>query len=124
MEFKSDVNPFDLQHLQPATWILLTAVKLYCHNEKLPLVITSLISDRQGIGLKTVSKTHDSGRAFDIRSRNWTQEDVDRFVAYFNTHYYDIGALSYKDKKVRVAKHHNNHIHLQVRPNADVSKFI
>lgn len=121
MNLKEDVNPYDFKHLQPAAWILLTAVVLYCHRNNLKLTITSLISDRQNV--KAKSRSHDTGRAFDIRRRDWTDEDVSRFVAYFNTHYYDIGALSYTDKKVRVAVAKPDHIHLQVRPNADVSKF-
>lgn len=122
MNLKEDVNPYDFKHLQPATWILLTAVILYCEKNNLTLTITSLISDRQGV--KSKSNTHNTGRAFDVRRSDWTQEEVSRFVAYFKTHYYDIGALSFKDKKVRVAVEKSDHIHLQVRPNADVSKFI
>lgn len=122
MKLKEDVNPYDFKDLDPAAWILLTAVVLYCHSNNLKLTLTSIISDRNGV--KSVSHTHSEGRAFDIRRRDWSDEDVSRFVAYFNTHYYDIGALSYSDRKVRVAIAKPDHIHLQVRPNADVSKFI
>jgi hypothetical protein len=122
MNFKEGVDPHDLSKFQPATWILWSATILYCEEFKLPLTITSLISDRDGI--KTVSNSHQEGRAFDIRTAGWTEQSIHRFCFIMNRNYRDIAAISASDGVERAAVYHNNHIHMQVRPNVSVNKFI
>jgi hypothetical protein len=125
-DLKKGVNINDLQHICPALHILLTRTILYSQEYKLPCVITSLIGDRDNI--KTSSKTHAEGRAFDISVNGWTDQHVHRFCFIICRDYEDIGAISSEDMKPRAAIYHDSgygaHIHLQVRPDAKVSKFI
>lgn len=122
LKFKDDVNSKDLEQLKPATWILLSVVVLYCERWDLPLKITSLISDRENV--KAVSTTHETGRAFDISVKGWTEKHIHRFCYFVNLNYTEIAAISSSDGKKRAAVFHNNHIHLQVKPNANVKRFI
>lgn len=122
----TNVNLEDFKRMHPALWILLTNAVLYCAEYNLPFRVTSIISDREG--LKVTSSTHEEGRAIDISVKGWTDTHIHRFVYLFNRDYHEIAAISSSDLKPRAAVYHNsgygNHIHLQVRPNAPVNKFI
>ncbi len=124
--YKEDIDPKDLEMIQPALWILLTRTMLYCAEYKLPFVVTSIISDRKNINSK--SRTHEEGRAIDISSKGWTESHIYRFQYHMNTWYSDIAAISAKDNEPRAVVHHDSgygeHFHLQVRPNAKWQKFI
>jgi len=122
MNFKEDVDPHDLTQFQPATWILWSATILYCEEFGLPLTITSLISDRENV--KAVSNTHETGRAFDISVRGWTEQSIHRFCFIMNRNYRDIAAISASTGLERAAVYHDNHIHLQVKMGVSVNKFI
>lgn len=122
MTFKPGVDPYDLQFLHPAVWILLTAAILYCEEHDLPFIITSLINDREGVEAK--SRTHEEGRAIDISVRGWSESQIHRFCHKMTTNYRDIAAISASDLEPRAALYHDNHIHLQVRPNANCNKFV
>ena len=124
---QDDIDMRDLLDMQPALFILLTRTLLYCNEFKIPCKITSLISDRKDV--KSVSKTHEQGRAVDISVVGWTQLHIQKFVHMMNKDYADIAAISYTDKMPRAAVYHNyknqgSHIHLQVRPNANVNKYV
>lgn len=120
MEFKDGVDINDLKKLQPAMWQILSFAVCYCAEYRLPLVITSLINDRDGV--KASSKTHEQGRAIDISVAGWTDQHIHRFCFQVNAKFFDIAALSASDMKPRAAIYHNSgygdHIHLQVRPDA------
>ena len=58
-EIKDDIVLEDIQLLQPAMWVVLTSVIMYCKKNNLPCRITSIISDRDNVN--AVSKTHDTG---------------------------------------------------------------
>jgi hypothetical protein len=117
-EIKDDIDLNDLKSLQPAMWVVLTAAIMYCKKNNLPCRITSLISDRGKVN--AVSKTHDTGRAVDLSIRGWNSVDCQRFCFKLNTEYEDIAAISYSDRRARCAILKHDHIHLQVRPSANV----
>jgi hypothetical protein len=126
VKFKHDIDSGDLEEVKPALWILLTRAVLYCDSHSLPLTITSIKSDRENI--ESVSKSHEDFRAIDVSVRGWTDQHIHRFVYMMNRDYSDIAALSYSDNKPRAAIYHDSgygdHIHLQVRPNANINRFI
>lgn len=124
-EIKDDIDLSDLQKLQPAIWIIFTGALLYCKQHGLTCRITSIISDRGNVNAK--SKTHEQGRAIDLGVRaedGWTNLHISRLAHQLCKDYADIAALSHSDLSPRAAIAKSNHIHLQCRPNADVSKFI
>lgn len=114
VEFKEDVEPSDIKWFTHNCAILFVAAMKYFQERNLQFVITSLKSDRSA-NLKTVSKTHEEGRAFDVRSRHLNQQQIDDCVAYFEKHYKNIGAISYSTMKPAPCVYHNNHFHFQVR---------
>lgn len=126
IEFKHDIDPRDLQKLQPAAWILFTAANLFLEERGYKCIITSLISDRKNV--TAISKTHEQGRAFDLSTHFWSLQTVADFIRIMNRDYQDIAAISYSDGVKRAAVYHNgaggNHMHCQVRPNAPYQKFV
>ena len=123
-EIKEDIVLEGIQKLQPAIWIIFTGALLYCKRHNLPCRITSIISDRDKVNAK--SRTHEQGRAIDIgiRGPGWTSTHVHRLTHQICQDYADVAAISASDFKPRAAIAKSDHIHLQCRPNADVSKFI
>ena len=121
-----DIDLEDLKMLQPALWILMTQTMLYCKEHNLPFKVTSLISDRKNVESK--STTHETGRAFDLSAKGWTETHIYRFQYLMNIWFKDIAAISSVDKKPRAVVYHDSghgyHFHLQVRPNANYRKFI
>lgn len=124
-EIKEDIDLSDLQKLQPAIWIIFTGALLYCKRHNLTCRITSIISDRGNVNAK--SKTHEQGRAIDLGVRaedGWTDLHISRLTYQLCKDYADIAALSHSDLSPRAAIAKSDHIHLQCRPKADISKFI
>ena len=126
LSFKEDVEARDLEMVHPALWILLLRTILYCAEFQIPCRVTSLISDRKNV--KSTSRTHEEGRAFDISIDSWSEFHVHRFLFLMNSDYRDIAAISASDGNPRAAVYHNyqnqgKHIHLQVRRDAPVFKF-
>jgi len=124
-ETKRGINLEDLKMIHPNLLIIFTQVVLYTQEFDLPLEITSLRGDRKNI--KTTSRTHSEGRAFDMSVRGWTSVDVSKFVNYLNLNYTEYGAISKSDLKSRLAIFHNSgygdHIHVQVRNN-QIYRFV
>ena len=114
IQFKSDVNPRDITWFTYSCGVLFLAAIKYFQDRGWEFVVTSLKTDRSA-NLKTVSSTHEDGRAFDIRSRNLTELEIENLIKYFEKHYSNIGAISYSDNKARPVVYHNNHLHFQVR---------
>lgn len=122
---KYDIDLDDLQKLQPAIWIIFTGALLYCHRNGLTCRITSIISDRGNVNAK--STTHQTGRAIDLGIRTqdgWNDLHVSRLTHQLCKDYADIAAISASDLLPRAAIAKPTHIHLQCRPQADISKFI
>jgi len=124
---KSDVSLTDLQEMNPALWILFSATILYCKEYNLPCKITSIKSDRENVRAKSL--THETGRAFDLSTLGWTEMHIHRFVFLMNSDYREIAAISASDLEPRAAVWHDydgqgDHIHLQVKENANYNKFM
>lgn len=123
--FKEDIDLNDLTLLEPATWILFLNCMLYCKRNDLEFRITSLINDRKSI--KAISQSHESGRAFDMSHRstgNWNNVHRNRMAYELNRDFSEIGAISFSDNISRPCVLKDTHFHVQVRPNANVDKFI
>lgn len=113
IQFKHDVDPMDLLKLTQNCAVLLTAVYDYLEERGLPMTITSLQGDRKNV--KAVSRTHETGRAFDIRIKDIPSETVAEIADYFNVSYRNIAAISARSGKPHCAVVKPDHIHFQVR---------
>ena len=114
IQFKHDVDPMDLLKLTQNCAILLVAVYDFLTERGIPMTITSLQGDRENV--KAVSRTHESGRAFDIRIKHINNDQVKEIADYFNTSYHNIAAISARSGKPHCAVVKPDHIHFQVRP--------
>lgn len=116
----------DILEIDASMLVLFTRAVLYCKEYNLPCVITSIKGDRDNI--KSSSKTHSEGRAIDMSVKGWTDQHVHRFCFIINRDYSDIAAISSTDNVPRAAIFHDSgygpHIHLQVKPNANIGRFI
>lgn len=122
---KDDCDLNDTKYFEPATWLLFVNSIIFCKRNNVEFRVTSLIGDRKNI--KAVSSTHSDGRAFDISHRSegaWNDVLRNKFAFELNRDFVDIGAISFSDKKSRPCLYKSDHFHVQVRRNADVSKFI
>lgn len=121
---KEGVSAEELLMLQPAMLFLLGNITFYCYTNKLPLTITSITGHVDG----RVSRSHEEGRAVDMRIRDWKKEDILKMVKYFNKKFKSIAAISSRDGVPRAAVYgdsrHLDHVHWQVRPHADINKVI
>ena len=124
-ELKSDCEIKDMMFLQPALYVLLTRTFIFCSENNLPCKITSIISDRDDVVAQ--SKTHEQGRAVDISIRDWPENLINKYIYMMNIDYSDIAAISSSDNKPRAVIRHNvgsgDHLHLQVRHNANLNKY-
>lgn len=121
-EIKDDIDLEDMMQWQePLLWLFAATVR-WCREVGVPCKITSLIRDRQNV--KAVSRTHESGRAYDLSIQGWSKTHIHKFCFFMNSNYSDWGAIGKTSGKSIVALYHNNHIHVQIRPNASVDKYL
>lgn len=115
VKFKKGVDPGDLRKMTANCGILFFEFINWCKYKRLPCEITSLISDRENV--QAVSKTHETGRAFDASTRGWSTEDIDDCVFHFTTYFKNIAAISASDLKPRAVIYHDaglgSHLHFQ-----------
>lgn len=84
-------------------------------------VITDMLSEEMDdIKLGRVSTSHRDGRAADVRTRDWPQEFVKKFLIFIDAAHGHHGAISFSDGKRRVAVYHKvtdnaYHLHIQVK---------
>lgn len=86
---------------------------------KRDLVITETVTTQaEDAALKRVSNSHATGRAFDISSKGWNQNDIDALAKALRDRYGAVGAISSKTQKPNLVVVHNagtgNHFHVQV----------
>lgn len=128
--FKEDVNKEDLKKMTvPAL-----AMFFYCHkihrDMGIPMTVVSLISDRKGV--KSVSRSHDDGRAFDIRiidlnnmQKHKISEEMHNVFDRVCIGAFPLGTKNPKKTEIGsilVDKFHGTgpHFHFQVRPSGFV----
>ena len=116
VSYKADIVMDDLRYLTPDCYVLFSSFIDWCWNKDLPIVITSLMSDRDGV--KTVSNTHATGRAFDVRfSAPWTKDDAEDCMRYHNRLFKNIAAISSRTGEPIACDLHGDpkHFHFQTR---------
>lgn len=104
---QTNVNVLDLLSLCPEINIVLSYARALGARLDLDIVVTSLISDRKYA--HAVTSTHADGRAFDIRIRDWNEDQVRLFANVINKL---LKHLAPPNKLVAVIE--KDHIHFQV----------
>ena len=95
----------------------------YCEKNDLPFNITSVIrSPSENLAVGGKSKTHETGRAFDLSTKNWSVWDIDTFVNIFNKKYKNDAAISRDGHPRLVVYHIGTAAHLHIQINAKYSK--
>ena len=123
---KKGVDINDIKSIDPALLLIKAYVVDFGIRNRLEVVFTSIINDRDGV--PSVSTTHASGRAEDLRIVIWPISAIRKLQLELNEKFVTVGALS-KDTHVPTValygdEKHLDHMHLQVRPNADISRII
>lgn len=116
IDCKDGVNLEDFLYMTPYIAKILAAFSLYCVQNGLPCRITSIMGDAPG----RVSKTHETGRAFDASVFGWPEFHIHRIVHKFNKEFKDIAAFSASDNKPRAVIYHKvdggaYHLHFQTK---------
>ena len=116
MNFSSDIDLNEIKCWHPQLLRVLIYLNIFCLEKGIPLHINSGLRPRYD-GLSK-SRTHQEGRAIDIRTKYWTKEQQSEVVRYLSgfDHTEQIGAISKKHGGRRLGYFHDNHLHLQVSP--------
>lgn len=121
ISFKDPSLVQEYEEIKPSLKMILEDMALYCQRQDQPFVITDILSDAdEDKKLKRVSKSHQEGRAADIRTRDWSQEFREKFIEHFSKLYERYAAISKETGKPRLILYHDNgiggiHCHAQVR---------
>ena len=101
--------------------LILNDMAVYCEASGQELVITDLLSSPdEDKRLGRVSKSHEEGRAADIRVRNWPDSFRKKFEETFEKRYVRWAAVGARTGKANLFEIHNSgsglHCHVQIRP--------
>lgn len=123
---KKGVDINDIKSIDPALLLIKTYIINFGINHGVDVIFTSIINDRNGV--VSVSKTHADGRAIDLRTLNWSRGLIRTLQLELNEKFVTIGALS-KDTHIPTValfgdSRHLDHMHIQIRPNADISRIL
>lgn len=110
----------ELKQIHPKLKELLFEMAHWVNQKGYRFVITDLMSEElEDKKLKRVSKSHQEGRAADIRVRDWPKDFRRLFEEYFEKRYSHLAALSKKTLKPNLVEIHDNgngiHCHIQLR---------
>lgn len=104
------MHPFVAKVMEEmVTWLIAQNI-----NPAITETVSTLIEDS---ALKRVSATHRQGRAFDIRTKDWSQNLIQEFARFFNKKYGNLGAIGATTKQPTLLLHHDtghgDHYHVQ-----------
>jgi hypothetical protein len=76
--------------------------------------------DEDNKALHRISVTHTDGRAFDVRTRDTSEDFQAQFCAYFRKKYPTLGAIRDNQSRLIVAEPHGSgpHFHIQIKKGA------
>lgn len=85
------------------------------------LIITDLLEEvGEGQALNRVSKSHEEGRACDLRVWHLPKPFINKVIEHFNEKYKSISAISSTTGRPTLIVYHDNgngiHFHVQIRP--------
>jgi len=116
MNFSSDFDLNEIRFWHPQLLRTLIYLNIFCIEKGIPLHLNSGLRPR--VDGFSKSRTHNEGRAVDIRIVYWSKEQQTEVVRYLQgfDHLEKVGAISKSDGLRRLGYFHKNHLHLQVSP--------
>ena len=112
-ECEDDIN--ELKQVQPELLIVIAWAIKYCLKMKLRCCVTSLIRCQDTF---SKSDTHQTGRAFDLSVKGWSNSDIEDFTLFMTQKCNDFAAVNDKGEK-RLIVHHDiglgDHLHIQIK---------
>lgn len=109
--------------LAPELISILSYLNWALSDNNIPFVITSTMSSlKEDLKLKRISDTHRTGRAVDIRIRDWTdkQKDYVKDLLDEEIMQHELGAVNEKGEQ-RLYVFKKDHLHIQVHRNFSVN---
>jgi hypothetical protein len=120
IKFKDPELLLEYQQISPTLRMILESMAKYVVAAGHSFIITDLLSEAsEDKKLKRISKSHQEGRAADIRVRDWPLDFRQQFERHFEEKFKEEAAISLKTKKPNLIQIHDNgsgiHIHAQTR---------
>ena len=111
--------------LHPKLQEIMGLVFIWCENRNIKPVVTATMSDADNDErLGRVSASHQQGRAFDLRSRDWDRDLIPVFIDHFSSLYGHLGAVGLKTGLPRLIVFHDvghgEHFHIQLNTTFNV----
>lgn len=104
-------------YLHPFVLMVALDMIIYVNANGYSTLLTSIIrTPDESRRLGSLSDTHETGRAFDLRVRGWTKDFMENFTNYFSHKYKGHGALNIKGEERLIVIHgegENLHAHIQ-----------
>lgn len=111
----ASINLGDFLMVSPVLGMIFYTFLQFAHENKLPVVVTSIIDKAPN----RISKTHETGRAIDISAKKWDTFHAHGITNKLNDMYSENYGTAPKGKKPRVVVYHDAgtgfHFHLQVK---------
>ena len=117
--FKHEKQGTTLMFLHPLVVMVMFDMSDWCYKRNIQFVVTDTISTvKKDVRLGRKSDAHRTFRAFDLRSRTFSEEQLREFIKHFSEKYEGIAAISYSDYMPRLIVHHgegdNEHLHVSI----------
>lgn len=117
--FKTDRVRLRTQFLHGLAKRVLEEMALWCAERGVTLEVTESVTTWvEDKGVKRLSETHRTARAFDLSVRGWTEELISEFISYFNEKFKYIAAIGATSGKAELILRHDNghgdHMHVQI----------
>lgn len=117
--FKHKKDHTRFLYLHPAILVILFDAQNWALENNLPFLVTETVTTKsEDDKLSRVSSSHRQGRAFDLSTRGWSTEDINKFRTHFSRKYADYAALSRSSGQPNLVIYHDSgwgsHFHLQI----------
>jgi uncharacterized protein YcbK (DUF882 family) len=119
--FKRQTHASHILQLHPFVVMVAMDMLLYVSANGYTPIITSIIrTPHESKQLGAVSSTHETGRAFDLRIKDWSKDFISEFVAYFSHKYKGHGAYNTSGEERFIVIHgEGDNIHAHIQFNKD-----
>lgn len=119
IQFSNDRARDNWHKMQPRLQELANEMSAWLSNNyQWTMVITETVTTKEeDTALNRVSVTHREGRAFDVRIRDWSDDMIAKFCAYFRKQHPNLGAVSQQtsQRSLIVYKPHGTAVHFHVQ---------
>ena len=116
--FKTELIKNRSLFLHPITLMILCDMVLWASSRGIPVSITeTFTSKEEDQALNRVSSSHAEGRAFDLSTRGWTEDQIKVFINDFDKKYGTYGAIGQSGLPALIVRHdtgRGDHFHVQV----------